>query len=216
MRKAIAVFGIAALAGVTTAGCQRTATVESTGAVSPSVSLPADARSIPSGTVLTLRLNDRLGTQNSKVGDPFTAVVATDLRAQNGALVVPSGSVVHGSVTGLKNSDNASEQAAIRLDFDRININGRDYPFEARIEQANVKRQGDSRNETLKKAGIGAAAGAVLGAIIGDGALGKIVGGAAVGAAAGTVVSLGLGDVEAELPAGTEMTVSTTNTIALR
>jgi hypothetical protein len=180
------------------------------------VSMPADANSVPSGTSLTLRLNDRLGTENSKVGDRFTATVASDLRAQDGSVVVPSGAVVHGTVTGLKESDNASEQAAIRLDFERININGRDYPFEARIEQADVQRSGESRDETLKKAGIGAAAGAVLGAIIGDGDLGKIVGGAAIGAAAGTVVSLGLGDVSAELPAGTEMRVSTTNTIALR
>ncbi|HJR42373.1 MAG TPA: hypothetical protein VJ812_09765 [Gemmatimonadaceae bacterium] len=216
MSKRIALFGLAAFAGLAVAGCQRTATVESAGTVSPSVSMPADANSVPSGTSLTLRLNDRLGTENSKVGDRFTATVASDLRAQDGSVVVPSGAVVHGTVTGLKESDNASEQAAIRLDFERININGRDYPFEARIEQADVQRSGESRDETLKKAGIGAAAGAVLGAIIGDGDLGKIVGGAAIGAAAGTVVSLGLGDVSAELPAGTEMRVSTTNTIALR
>jgi hypothetical protein len=216
MSKRIALFGLAAFAGIAVAGCQRTATVESAGTVSPSVSMPADANSVPSGTSLTLRLNDRLGTESSKVGDRFTATVASDLRAQDGSVVVPSGAVVHGTVTGLKESDNASEQAAIRLDFERININGRDYPFEARIEQADVQRSGESRDETLKKAGIGAAAGAVLGAIIGDGDLGKIVGGAAIGAAAGTVVSLGLGDVSAELPAGTEMRVSTTNTITLR
>lgn len=216
MSKRIALFGLAAFAGIAVAGCQRTATVESAGTVSPSVSMPADANSVPSGTSLTLRLNDRLGTENSKVGDRFTATVASDLRAQDGSVVVPSGAVVHGTVTGLKESDNASEQAAIRLDFERININGRDYPFEARIEQADVQRSGESRDETLKKAGIGAAAGAVLGAIIGDGDLGKIVGGAAIGAAAGTIVSLGLGDVSAELPAGTEMRVSTTNTITLR
>jgi hypothetical protein len=216
MSKRIALFGLAAFAGIAVAGCQRTATVESAGTVSPSVSMPADANSVPSGTSLTLRLNDRLGTESSKVGDRFTATVASDLRAQDGSVVVPLGAVVHGTVTGLKESDNASEQAAIRLDFERININGRDYPFEARIEQADVQRSGESRDETLKKAGIGAAAGAVLGAIIGDGDLGKIVGGAAIGAAAGTVVSLGLGDVSAELPAGTEMRVSTTNTITLR
>lgn len=216
MSKRIALYGLAAFAGIAVAGCQRTATVESAGTVSPSVSMPADANSVPSGTSLTLRLNDRLGTENSKVGDRFTATVASDLRAQDGSVVVPSGAVVHGTVTGLKESDNASEQAAIRLDFERININGRDYPFEARIEQADVQRSGESRDETLKKAGIGAAAGAVLGAIIGDGDLGKIVGGAAIGAAAGTIVSLGLGDVSAELPAGTEMRVSTTNTITLR
>ena len=216
MRKRIAILGITALVGVTAAGCQRAATVESAGTVSPSVSMPVDANSIPSGTTLRLRLNDKLGTESSKVGDHFTATVTSDLRAQNGAIVVPSGAVVHGTVTGLKDSDDASEQAAIRLDFERLNFNGRDYPFEANIEQASVQRAGESRDETIKKAGIGAAAGAVLGAIIGEGDVGKILGGAAIGAAAGTIISLGLGDVNAELPAGTEMTVETTNTIALR
>jgi hypothetical protein len=131
-------------------------------------------------------------------------------------VVVPEGATLRGTVTALKSSSNAGEQAAIRVNFDRININGRDYPIEARVEQAQVKSSGESRTETLQKAGIGAAAGAVLGAIIGEGDLGKILGGAAIGAAAGTVISLGMGDVSAELPAGTEMTIRTTNSVSLR
>lgn len=214
MLKTIAVVGLASLAAV---ACQRSATVESTGSVEPSVSaVPDNANSIPTGTTLHLTLNQELGTESSKVGDTFTATVATALRAQNGALVVPEGAIVHGRVTALKESDNATEQAAIRLDFDRININGRDYPLQARIEQADVKQEGESRNETIKKAGIGAAAGAVLGAIIGEGDLGKILGGAAIGAAAGTVVSLGMGDVNASLPAGTDLTIRTTSAVQLR
>ena len=74
---------------------------------------------------------------------------------------------------------------------------------------------GDSRNETLKKAGIGAAAGAVLGAVIGGGDVSKILGGAAIGAAAGTVISLGAGEVDAVLPAGSRMTLQTTQQIVM-
>ena len=73
----------------------------------------------------------------------------------------------------------------------------------------------DSRNETLKKAGIGAAAGAVLGAVIGGGDVSKILGGAAIGAAAGTVISLGTGEVDAVLPAGSKMTLQTTQQVTL-
>ena len=42
MSKRIALFGLAAFAGIAVAGCQRTATVESAGTVSPSVSMPAE------------------------------------------------------------------------------------------------------------------------------------------------------------------------------
>lgn len=213
MIRTLAVIGTASLVAL---GCQRAATVESTGSVTPSVSVPENAYTIPSGTTLHLKLNEELGTQNSKVGDRFTATVATALRAQNGALVVPEGSTVHGTVTALKESDNATEQAAIRLNFDRITVNGRDYPIDARIERADVQQSGETRSETIKKAGIGAAAGAVLGAIIGDGDLGNILGGAALGAAAGTVVSLGMGDVNASLPAGTDVTIRLNNTVSLR
>ncbi|HUQ83458.1 MAG TPA: hypothetical protein VM076_20055, partial [Gemmatimonadaceae bacterium] len=107
------------------------------------------------------------------------------------------------------------QKAAIRLDFERININGVERPFEANITTTNLETQGaDTRNETLKKAGIGAAAGAVLGAVIGGGDVSKILGGAAIGAAAGTVISLGAGEVDAVLPAGSKMTLQTTQQVA--
>jgi hypothetical protein len=123
---------------------------------------------------------------------------------------------VYGKVTGLQESNNAGQKAAIRLDFERININGTDHPFEANITATNLVTTGqDTRDETLKKAGIGAAAGAVLGAVIGGGDLSKILGGAAIGAAAGTVISLGTGEVNAALPAGSKMTLQTTQQVAM-
>jgi len=55
----------------------------------------------------------------------------------------------------------------------------------------------------------------VLGAVIGGGDVSKILGGAAIGAAAGTVISLGTGEVEAVLPAGSKMTLQTTQQVTL-
>jgi hypothetical protein len=65
-------------------------------------------------------------------------------------------------------------------------------------------------------AATGAAAGAVLGAIIGGRDLDDIIKAGAVGAAAGTVISLGVGNVEHVLPAGTRMTIQATQSVALR
>jgi hypothetical protein len=150
------------------------------------------------------------------VGDTFSATVVDPIVAANGRTVVPAGAKVYGKVTGLQDSNNAGQKAAIRLDFEKININGVERPFEANITATQLQTQGqDTKDETLKKAGIGAAAGAVLGAVIGGGDVSKILGGAAIGAAAGTVISLGTGEVEAVLPAGSKMTLQTTQQVTL-
>jgi len=170
----------------------------------------------PAGSVVTVSLDQQVGTKASKVGDTFSATVVDPIVAGNGQTVVPAGAKVYGKVTGLQDSNNAGQKAAIRLDFEKININGVERPFEANITATQLQTQGqDTKDETLKKAGIGAAAGAVLGAVIGGGDVSKILGGAAIGAAAGTVISLGTGEVEAVLPAGSKMTLQTTQQVTL-
>ena len=209
-------WAVGLVAGLLVAGCARQARVESSGDVAISAS-PVDSRSLPSGTSLDVRLDNEIGTKSSKVGDTFTATVTNAVTAQNGTTAVPAGSKVYGKITGLDNSDHVGEQAAIRIDFDRIVVNGNSHPLYAKVTATNLETRGqDSRNETIKKAGIGAAAGAVLGAIVSGGELDKILLGGVLGAAAGTVISLGTGDVEGVLPAGTSMTLQTTRVVGLR
>ena len=212
--------GPLAVGAISLIGCARAATVESesAGTLEPSMSTgvtPVNARNLPAGVDLELTLDQAIGTKNSRVGQEFTATVRNAVYAQNGRVVVPSGAKVHGRVTGLDDSDHPGEAAAIRLDFDRLTFNGRSYPFEARITATNLETTRD-RNVSARDVGVGAAAGAVLGAIIGEGDVGKILGGAAIGAAAGTVIALGVGDTEASLPAGSRMNVRTTQSVALR
>lgn len=204
------------VAGLALAGCARQTRIESTGDVALS-STPADSRALPAGSTLTIRLDQEIGTKSSKVGDTFSGTVDNAIVAANGETVVPAGSKVYGKVTGLDNSDHVGEPAAIKVDFERIVIRGESHPLNAKVSATNLQtRGGDTRSETLKKAGVGAAAGAVLGAVLSGGDLQKILLGGAIGAAAGTVISLGVGDVEAVLPAGTLMTLQTTSTVALR
>ena len=214
MNKALST--IVVLATLATAGaCTRPSTVSSGGDVALPPT-PVNASTLPTGAVVNVTLDQQIGTKNSKVGDTFSATVTEAIMASNGQVVVPAGSKVYGKVTGLQDSNNAGQKAAIRLDFERINVNGVERPFEANITATNLQTEGaDSRNETLKKAGIGAAAGAVLGAVLGGGDVSKILGGAAIGAAAGTVISLGTGEVDAVLPAGSKMTLQTTQQVTL-
>jgi hypothetical protein len=212
MRKTAAiVLTLAASLGA----CSRATTVESSGG-EVATPTPVSANSLPTGSVLTVSLDQQVGTKTSKVGDTFSATVVNAVVASNGQTVVPAGTKVYGKVTGLQDSNNAGQKAAIRLDFERININGVERPFEAKITETQLQTQGqDTKNETLKKAGIGAAAGAVLGAVLGGGDVSKILGGAAIGAAAGTVISLGTGEVDAVLPAGSKMMLQTTQQVTL-
>ena len=102
------------------------------------------------------------------------------------------------------------------MNFESISWNGRSYPFSAEVTNVDIDLE-DRANipGVAKKAGIGAAAGAVLGAVIG-GDLKDILIGGALGAGVGTVISLGMGDVEAALPESADLTLRTTQRIALR
>ena len=68
----------------------------------------------------------------------------------------------------------------------------------------------------MKSGAIGAAAGAVLGAILSGGDRDKILLGAGLGAVAGTAISLGRSGENAVLPSGSRLSVQTTQDIALR
>ncbi|HUF31018.1 MAG TPA: YMGG-like glycine zipper-containing protein [Gemmatimonadaceae bacterium] len=212
-------YGIAALtmAVLATSACARSATVESTGDVAPlPTATPSTSASLPIGTTMQVRLNNELGTASSKVGDTFTATVVNDVRAGDGTVAVASGSTIRGSVTAVESSSDATDAAVIKLAFTELSMNGRTYPFEARIEATDLQQQGDTRQETIQKAGIGAAAGAVLGAVLGDAEMKNILVGAAVGAAAGTAISLGAGEVQGTLPVGTVLTIQSTQAVSVR
>jgi hypothetical protein len=218
-RPRLLAFVAAALAFSASPGCtttSRTTRVESSGEVSGDV-IPVSRSTLPSGTTLQARLDQTLGTNKSKVGDTFTASVQSAVTTQNGETVVPSGAVIQGHVTALEASRNATEPAVIRLAFDRLSFGGRSYPFEASVARAAARQTGgDTRDETLRKAGIGAAAGALLGAVLGDAELKNMAIGAVLGAGVGTAISLGTGTVDSALPAGTTLTLRTTQDVALR
>ena len=206
--------GALAVAAVTVIGCARSGRVvsESPGAVYGGV-VPVDARTLPSGVDMQLRLDQAVGTRQSRVGQDFTATVRNTVYAQNGRVVVPAGARVHGRVTGLREAQ-PGQPAVIRLNFERISFNRRSYPFEASITATDLETSGGGVRG--RDVAIGAAAGAVLGAIISDASLRGILGGAALGAAAGTVISLGTSDAQATLPAGSTINVRTTQAVALR
>jgi hypothetical protein len=194
-----------------------------TGMPSPSVqsappdlpALPRTADVLPAGTMLTARMDQTVHTKTSTVGQRVSATVAYTLVAQNGETVIPSGAMIHGMITGLDDSDHPADQALIRLDFDRLEVGGKSYPFSATIESAEF-RVGDRAVHARKGALAGASAGAVAGAILSGVELDDILKGAAMGAGAGSVIGIvTAGDVEAQIPAGSTIMLQTISSIKL-
>lgn len=208
---------IAVLAAVATTACaSRQVEVESGGEViSPATSTNANV--LASGSSMEVQLNQALSTETNKVGDTFTANVVGNVTTSSGAVIIPAGSVVYGKVSALDDSDHPADQALIQLAFSTIRVNGRDYPFTANVTNVAEVKQTTKNSETVaKSAATGAAIGAAIGAIIKGRDLEAILKGGAIGAAAGTVISLGVGDVEHVIPAGTRMTIQSTQQVTLR
>ena len=209
---------IASVAVVSLAGCQRSVDVVSGGEVAPITPVvSANSGTLSAGSTMEVQLNQQLSTEANKTGDTFTATVVNNVMASNGEVVVPAGAVVHGRISALDDSDNPTDKALIQLQFDRLSFNNRNYDFRANITNvATVEQRDRSAGDVTRGAVTGAAAGAVIGAIISGRDLDDIIKAGAIGAAAGTVISLGVGDVEHVLPAGTRMTIQATQSVALR
>jgi len=195
-------------------GCTPAATVSSSGGEITSAA-PPNARRLPAGSAIQATFDQSIGTKQSHQGDMFTASVSDPVVAQSGEQMIPAGARVYGHVSDVHAGNSIGQQSYIRLAFDSLTFSGRRYPIDASVSNVNVRNEVNKSGAT-RGAVTGAAAGAVLGAIISGGDLAKILTGGVLGAAAGTVISLGTGDVESVIPAGSSMTLTTSSPIVLR
>jgi hypothetical protein len=148
-------------------------------------SLPPIAKfreyTIPAGTRLTVRLENSVSSESSHVEDPVNATLVEAV-AIGGTEVLPEGSAVHGDVAAVQPSGKVKGRASMELRFRSVTARGRDYAISADVDRVAPA----TKTEDAKKIGIPAAAGAVIGAIVGGGK-GAVVG-TAIGGGAGTAV----------------------------
>ena len=133
------------------------------------------------------------------------------------------GATIEGTITGINRSGKVTGRSQITFNFERITLrNGQTYEFAGflqNVTDANGKivkidtegtAKGDSQTkETVKRGGIGAGLGALIGAIAGGGkgaAIGAIIGGSA---GAGSVIVQGREDLQ--LMKGSMITVQATS-----
>jgi hypothetical protein len=163
--------------------------------------------SVPAGTSMALRMNERLSTETASAGATFTATLAEPIVADDGTSLIPAGATVRGRVTEARQAARAGQQPSLKVDFSSVSFGGRSYPISASAVDVPLKLV--NRDGAMKKAakvGGGAAVGAVLGQVIGRNTKSTIIG-AAVGAAAGTAVAMGTADVDAVIPEGARVVI---------
>lgn len=172
---------------------------------------------VPNGTIITGLLENTIDTKLSQNNDRFKLTVQSPLDLR--------GAVIEGYISGVGRSGRVSGRSNITFNFERITLrNGKAYDFAGSlqgIKDQNGKTvkvdtegtaKGDSQTkETVKRGGIGAGIGAIIGAIAGGGtgaAIGAIIGG---GAGAGSVVVQGRNDIQ--LMKGSTITVQASSPV---
>jgi hypothetical protein len=167
---------------------------------------------VPVGTNLKVRLEDTLSSKDSRVGDRFTATVLDPVRFNE--------ATVTGHIASIQKSGKIKGRTSMNLAFDSIRLSegrsGTLHGYVTRVYGSDSGRadeeggieSGSRTKQTVKRAGIGAAGGAILGAIVGGGkgaGIGLILGGA--GGAGSLAVQ---GSKELKLESGTELLVRVT------
>lgn len=171
---------------------------------------PATTTLVPAGTQLRIRLNDTLSSKEGRAGDKFTATVVNPSRYEEAR--------VSGHIRSIRKSGRVEGRTTMSLSFDTIRLSdGRtgtlrgevlrvyDSTSADNVDEEGRVQSGGRGKQTLKRSGIGAVAGAVIGGLAGGGkgaAIGMIVGGAA---GAGSIAVQG--SKELKLDRGTEMLI---------
>jgi len=201
-------IGLALVTSTLATACGSTRAETANGEVS-SPATPATAHTLPEGTLMELALDQQLAAATSHTGDSFSATVANPVISLSGRPTVPAGAHVWGHVSGATSSSSATSLTVLVLDFDSLTYARRRYPFAANITSADVRKQGSASSFESVRSG---AAGAVLSSADKT----RVLRGAGLGAVPGTAISLGRSGDNGVLPAGSRLSVQTTQSVMLR
>ena len=152
---------------------------------------------VPDSTQLVVTLTDTVQTNKNQIGDRFTGRVAMPVEAA-GKTVIPQGAKVNLVITKLVKGGTLKTPPEIGFTVENITLpDGKSY----NVATSHIYRKG--RSHTDREVGMiggGAAAGAIVGGIIGKGKGAAI--GAVAGAAAGTGAAAATGRQNLEMVPG--------------
>lgn len=188
--------GQPAIAGENGSAAQPAATPQSPAAVpgGAPVIQPADV-SVPAGTNLTIRINQRISVKTSRAGDRFDGEIVEPVLGDNNTVVVPKGTPVGGIVEVSHRRGHFRGASILELRLTSMTLNGNRYRLDTR-DLTRTKKGKGKRSAAFIGGGTG------LGMLVGGvatGGVGLLVGGLA-GAGAGTAVGGLTGNRDIEIP----------------
>jgi hypothetical protein len=164
---------------------------------------------VPDGTALVAILDTPLSMRTSRDGEAFTMNVRSPAEFR--------GARIEGVISRVNAYQESGNGGDMRVDFHTIELGGRSSEFAAvlntvrlsdgtilRVNAEGNGRDVNSGDTTVRSGGIGAAVGAIIGAVVGGGK-GAVVG-AVVGGAGGVILSQG--HEQLDLPRGTEVSLT--------
>ena len=148
---------------------------------------------VPVSTQMDVRMQTPLSSATAKVEQRFEATTLVDVTV-SGTVVIPAGTLVRGFVSSVRASGRIERRGSLTLSFDEMVVGGKRPPMRASVVSALEGKMGDDTG----RIGVDAAAGAILGGIIGGGK--GLLAGVLIGAGGTMAATDG---VNAELPVGT-------------
>ncbi len=179
--------------------------------------------SVPTNTVIRVRINEPLNSRTARVGDRFSTTVEEPVYAAGGTQVAPVGSKVWGRVASVRPAGRRTP-GNITVSFTSIQMpSGKSYPINGSLssleaDDVNADNEGTVKGKSNRKRdavfiGGGAAGGALIGAIAGGGKGAGI--GALLGGALGTGARVYEKEKEANVKTGTEFGVILNRPVSL-
>lgn len=163
-------------------------------ATAPPAFVPTDV-TLPRGTGLAIRINQRIEVKHAVPGERFTGELASDV-SRDGRVVLPRGTAVRGVVDAAHRRGHFKGRSILELRLTTLVMNGRNYPLETADFVASKKGKG---KRTAGFIGGTAGVGMLVGGIA-SGGVGLAVGGLA-GGGLGTLLAGATGNRDIVIPA---------------
>jgi hypothetical protein len=161
----------------------------------PPPAIPINA-TIPAGTTLAIRIDQRISVKASRAGDSFTGEIVDPVLDSNSNILVPKGALVGGVVDVSHRRGHFKGRSMLELRLTSLTTNGIQYPLTTR-DVARSKKGKGRRSAGL--IGGGAGLGMLVGGVA-TGGVGLVVGGL-VGGGAGTAAAGLTGNRDIDIPA---------------
>lgn len=170
-------------------------TQPASGPLTPGNAARGTSFTISAGTVLPVRMNQRIDVKHAAAGERFSGEIASPVE-QGGSVVIPLGTPVSGRIDEAHRRGHFKGRSVLELRLVAMTLNGREYNLETRDSVQTKKGKGKRSSAFI---GGLTGAGMLIGGLAGGGAGLGI--GAAAGAGTGTLLAGATGNRDIVIPA---------------